>query len=78
MEEYLTGTEGIWDERSERVRAVHRALARLDAPDLTIFLLVVELGSKAEVSRRLGVHRSTVGRIYARIERRIRDELERR
>lgn len=77
MAKYLTEpSEGIWDERTEKVKAMYRVLARLEAPELTIFLLVVELGSKAEVARRLGVHRSTIGRIYKRIEEELRDGLE--
>lgn len=77
MAKYLTGqSEGIWDERTEKAKAMYRGLARLEAAELTIFLLVVELGSKAEVARRLGVHRSTIGRIYQRIEKELRDGLE--
>lgn len=77
MAKYLAEpSEGIWDERTEKVKAMYRVLARLEAPELTIFLLVVELGSKAEVARRLGVHRSTIGRIYKRIEEELRDGLE--
>ncbi len=74
---YLTReAKGIFDESSEQTRAMYRGLARLSAPELTIFLLVVELGSKAEVARRLGVHRSTIGRIYKRIEEELRSGLE--
>lgn len=77
MAKYLAEpSEGIWDERTEKVKAMYRGLARLEAPELTIFLLVVELGSKAEVARRLGVHRSTIGRIYKRIEEELRRGLE--
>lgn len=77
MAKYLKEqNEGIWDERTEKVKAMYRVLARLEAPELTIFLLVVELGSKAEVARRLGVHRSTIGRIYKRIEEELRSGLE--
>lgn len=56
---------------------MYKVLAGLDAARLTIFLLVVELGCISEVARRLKVHRSTVGRIFHRIEKEIRDELER-
>ena len=77
MAKYLAEpSEGIWDERTEKVKEMYRVLARLEAPELTIFLLVVELGSKAEVARRLGVHRSTIGRIYKRIEEELRSGLE--
>lgn len=76
-EKYLTRTADIWDEHSDKERRMYKVLARLNAPDLTIFLLVVELGSIAEVARRLGVHRSTIGRIYHRIEEGIRNGIER-
>ena len=72
-DKYLGEMRGIWDETPERVRRMYRALARLDAAELTIFLLVVELGSQAEAARRLKVHRSTIMRIYHRIEKKIRD-----
>ena len=68
VEKYLEREEqGIWDETPPQLRKIYRTLARMDAPRLTIFLLYAELGSKAEVARRLGVHRSTIGRIIDRI-----------
>lgn len=77
-EKYLTETDrGIWEERSIRVRRMYKTLAGLNAAELTIFLLVVELGSCSAVARRLKVHRSTTTRIYHRIEKKIHDELER-
>lgn len=75
---YLTREEkGIWSQDSEKVRAMYRALRRLDASEQTIFLLVVELGTIAEAARRLGVHRSTITRVYNRIKEKIGYELER-
>lgn len=75
-EKYLCLTDmGIWEERRPQVLRMYRVLASLDAPRLTIFLLVVELGKISEVARRLKVHRSTIGRIYHRIEKEIRDEV---
>lgn len=76
-EKYLLSADsGIWEEREPRVLRMYRVLSRLTAPELTIFLLVVELGSQAEVARRLKVHRSTIMRIYHRIERRIKDGVQ--
>lgn len=75
---YLTREQkGIWCTDSEKVRAMYRALRRLDASEQTIFLLVVELGTIAEAARRLKVHRSTVTRIYNRIRNKIGDEVGR-
>lgn len=75
---YLTREQkGIWCTDSEKVRAMYRALRRLDASEQTIFLLVVELGTIAEAARRLKVHRSTVTRIYNRIKNKIGDEVGR-
>ncbi len=77
VEKYLSWKDsGIWEERDLKVRKMYRALAGLDASELTIFLLVVEVGSQAEVARRLKVHRSTIMRIYHRIEKKIRDGIE--
>lgn len=79
-EKYLNRTEtadgGIWETRPTQVLKMYKVLARLNAPELTIFLLVVELGTIAEVARRLGVHRSTVGRIYRKIEARLRNDIQ--
>ena len=75
---YLTREDrGIWSEDSHKVRAMYRALHRLDASEQTIFLLAVELGNIAEVARRLRCHRSTVTRIYNRIRGKINDEVGR-
>ena len=60
-----------------RLPKMYRVLAQLTPSELTIFLLVVELGTIAEVARRLRCHRNTVSRIYHRIEKRIHDELGR-
>lgn len=60
------------DETPDRLRKIYRVLTRMarkDAPRLTIFLLYVELGSGAEVARRLGVHRSTISRLLKKIRR---------
>ena len=68
--------EEIGDDWSEKRKArMYKALSKLDAPSLTIFLLCIELGSQAEVARRLKVHRSTVMRIYNKITKGLRDEL---
>ncbi len=55
------------DETPDALRKVYRVLGSMDAPRLTIFLLYVELGSGAEVARRLGVHRSTISRLLKKI-----------
>ena len=55
------------DETPDALRKVYRVLGNMDAPRLTIFLLYVELGSGAEVARRLGVHRSTISRLLKKI-----------
>lgn len=81
VEKYLNRTEttdnGIWETRQPEVLRMYKVLARLGAAELTIFLLVVELETIAEVARRLKVHRSTIGRIYHRIEQRLRDDIQR-
>lgn len=61
------GSGDIFDETPDQVRRMYRVLGGMDAPRLTIFLLYVELGSKVEVARRLGVHRNTVGRLIDKI-----------
>lgn len=76
-EKYIRKADlGIWEE-DMRLPKIYKALSKLLPSELTIFLLVVELGTIAEVARRLKVHRSTVHRIYHRIEKRIHDELGR-
>ncbi len=75
---YLTREDrGIWSTDGQKVRAMYRALKRLDASEQTIFLLAVELGNIAEVARRLNCHRSTVTRIYNKIRNKISDEVGR-
>lgn len=78
-EKYLTetGEGGIWETRRPEVLKMYRVLARLSAAELTIFLLVVELGTIAEAARRLRCHRSTIGRIYHKIEKRLKDDIQR-
>lgn len=77
VEKYIRRHDpGIW-ETDGRLPKMYGALNRLQASELTIFLLVVELGTIAEAARTLNVHRSTVCRIYHRIEKRIHDELGR-
>lgn len=71
-----TADLGIWEE-DMRLPKMYRVLAQLTPSELTIFLLVVELGTIAEVARRLRCHRNTVSRIYHRIEKRIHDDLGR-
>lgn len=66
---------GIW-ETDSRLPKMYRALKRLNASELTIFLLVLELGTVAAAARRLKVHRSTVHRLYHKIEKKIRNELK--
>lgn len=76
-EKYMrTADLGIWEEDT-RLPKMYKVLAGLMPSDLTIFLLVVELGTIAEVARRLKVHRSTVCRVFHKIEKRIHDDLER-
>ena len=73
---YLRRTDlGIW-ETDSRLPKMYRALKRLNASELTIFLLVLELGTVAAAARRLKVHRSTVHRLYHKIEKKIRNELK--
>ena len=74
---YLKREEGIWDETPDKVRRLYRALAKIDAARLTIFLLCVEIGNKTEVARRLGVHRNTILRIYAAVTKEIENGLGR-
>lgn len=77
-EKYIRTVDlGIW-EVDLRLPKIYKALAHLTPSELTIFLLVVELGTIAETARRLRCHRNTVSRIYHRIEKRIHDELGRR
>lgn len=71
-----TADLGIWEE-DRRLPGMYKALARLQATELTIFLLAVELGTIADAARRLKCHRNTVSRIYHRIEKRIRDDIAR-
>ena len=76
-EKYIRTTDlGIW-EVDMRLPKIYKALAHLTPSELTIFLLVVELGTIAEVARRLKCHRSTVHRIYHRIEKRLHNDLGR-
>ena len=80
VQKYLHSTEttcgGIWEDRKPEVLKMYRVLARLNAPDLTIFLLCVETDNFSEVARKLKVHRSTITRIYHRIEKQLRDDIK--
>ena len=79
VKEYLQSPEardkGIWEDRNIKVMRMYRALSRLNASDLTFFLLCIEYGNISKVARQLGVHRNTMTRQYHRIKDRITTEI---
>lgn len=77
VEKYLMRDEPSFVQRDEKIEQMYRVLNSLDTSKITIFLMVVELGSMSEVARRLNIHRRTLARMYHRIEKKIRDELGR-
>ena len=62
-------------EDSERVRALERAIERLDAMNRALLLLYLEERSYAEIGEILGISETNVGTKLARLRQRIRNEL---
>lgn len=77
VEKYLMRDEPSFVQRDEKIEQMYKVLNSLDTSKITIFLMVVEIGSLSEVARRLKVHRKTLTRMYYKIKEKLRDAIER-
>jgi len=75
LHEAVAAPAGADAEDAERVHALERAIARLDALNRALLLLYLEERSYAEIAEILGISETNVGTKLARLRQRMRGEL---